>query len=152
MTNKLENAYNGMDVEWDDGWVNGGSGSGSGSGDDDDDEDDDENSMEDDDEDHVRPKPNKPTSRPVPTNPRQKNRHPESTQPAPPSREDEDEDDIEFSAGNVPVARPDDGRSGSPTTTSSASPGAEQGAPAVRTKAVTSYLVPIVVMWIGNMF
>ena len=54
MTNKLENAYNGMDVEWDDAWnVGGGSGSGSGSGDD---EDDSEEEDEDDDEDRVRPK------------------------------------------------------------------------------------------------
>jgi len=155
ITNKLENAYNGMDVEWDDPWANGsgsGSGDGSGAGVD---------LEEDDDEDLVRAHHpsrggggggggnnahrNNVDVEDVVSNPNPGN--------GPPHYDDSDDyvdkndGDIEFTAVSTPATPVDDVND----VKSSANP-AENPAPLTKTKALTSYLVPIVVMWIGNMF
>lgn len=179
MTNKLENAYNGMDVEWDgeclpaisrlsstavliallflsnetETVADAGSGSGSGSGDGVD------SIEEDDDEDRVR------SQRPTPHgnssnragganysagSGRQPNAKPAPGGKGSPGQEvasKPDEDDgIEF-APAATTARPE-----VKSTTSAATPADSTQQPLSATKALARYLVPIVVMWIGNMF
>lgn len=60
---------------------------------------------------------------------------------------DKNDVDIEFTATSEPATPVGDVND----VKSSANP-AENPAPLTKTKALTSYLVPIVVMWIGNMF
>lgn len=186
ITNKLENAYNGMDVEWDGNdrrpiypttlyrrrrrqftmitclsyyldSVGNGSGSGSGSGDGTD------SMEEDDDEDRERVKPSGGHNNAHRGSAVDSNRHQPNSKPGPydgiaknsvPSTEDddndedEDDDDIEFTSGG---ATPKSENKGSPTS-SSAPPADSTQQPLSPNKALTSYLVPIVVMWLGNMF
>lgn len=186
ITNKLENAYNGMDVEWDgrhirlhslhcfastnqrplfrfhlDSFSNG-SGSGSGSGDG-------AGSMEeDDDEDRERAKhpsgghnPNsanrgggassvpgidsnrqQPKSKPNPYDGIPRNNAGNSE-----DDDEEEDDDIEFTQGGI-APKPEN----KVPTASSAPPADSTQQSLSPNKALTSYLVPIVVMWLGNMF
>ena len=60
---------------------------------------------------------------------------------------DKNDGDIEFTVVSTPATPVSDVND----VKSSANP-AENPAPLTKTKALTSYLVPIVVMWIGNMF
>lgn len=139
---------------------NAGSGSGSGSGDGTDSMEDD-----DDDEDRERVKPSGGggghNNAHRGSSPVDSNRHQPSNKPSPydgiaknsvPSTDDDedDEDDaIEFAPG---------GQAGTPKsdhkgpTSSSAPPADSTQQPLSPNKALTSYLVPIVVMWLGNMF
>ncbi|XP_046634978.1 glypican-6-like [Daphnia pulicaria] len=165
ITNKLENAYNGMDVEWDDS-VSNGSGSGSGSGDG-------AGSMEeDDDEDRERgkhPGNGHNTNNAnrgggvggggsvsgIDSNRQQPKSKPKNYDGIPRNNvgnsededEDEDDDDIEFTPGGT-APKPEN----KIPTASSAPPADSTQQSLSPNKALTSYLVPIVVMWLGNMF
>nr|CAH0102266.1 unnamed protein product [Daphnia galeata] len=162
ITNKLENAYNGMDVEWDDSFSNG-SGSGSGSGDG-------AGSMEeDDDEDRERGKhPSNghntnnanrgggSSATGIDSNRQQPKNKPKNYDGIPKNNvgnaededeDDDDDDDIEFTPGGT-APKPEN----KIPTASSAPPADSTQQSLSPNKALTSYLVPIVVMWLGNMF
>ena len=133
-----------------------GSGSGSGSGDGAD------SMEEDDDEDRERGRhpsghnnANRGSSSPTGID---SNRHQPNNKPNPydgiprnsigNSDDDDDDDDIEFTPGG---AAPPKSENKGPTA-SSAPPADSTQQPLSPNKALTSYLVPIVVMWLGNMF
>ena len=128
--------------------ADGGSGSGSGSGDGVD------SMEEDDDEDRVRSKGPNSSNRGASTN--YSGGSTRQPKPAPGSKgsgvsqdvanKPDEDDGIEFAPAGT-TATPD-----VKSTTSSATPADSTQQPLSATKALTRYLVPIVVMWIGNMF
>ena len=93
-----------------------------------------------------RNRPQQPNSKPAPYDKGRKNTQPDEDE------DDDDEDDgIEFTGSASTPRTINNGGSGHNGQPTSSSAPVDTPQPLSPNKALTSYLVPIVVMWIGNM-